>query len=71
MNQDELDKKLKKQEILVKDEKVWSFTYEDHISSIVKQAEKTGAFNDLPGKGNLLILIKIFRIILTSNFIEL
>ncbi|MGW5982282.1 DnaJ family domain-containing protein [Bacillus mycoides] len=58
MNQDELDKKLKKQEILVKDEKVWSFTYEDHISSIVKQAEKTGAFNDLPGKGKPLNLDK-------------
>ncbi len=27
MNQEELDKKLKKQEILVKDEKVWSYTY--------------------------------------------
>ncbi|MGN4422746.1 DUF1992 domain-containing protein [Bacillus cereus group sp. MYBK30-1] len=58
MNQDELDKKLKKQEILVKDEKVWSYTYEDHISSIVKQAEKTGAFNDLPGKGKPLNLDK-------------
>ncbi|WJE25541.1 DUF1992 domain-containing protein [Bacillus cereus] len=58
MNQDELDKKLKKQEILVKDEKVWSFTYEDHISSIVKQAEKKGAFNDLPGKGKPLNLDK-------------
>ncbi|HDR3887575.1 TPA: DUF1992 domain-containing protein [Bacillus cereus] len=58
MNQDELDKKLKKQEILVKDEKVWSFTYEDHISSIVKQAEKTGVFNDLPGKGKPLNLDK-------------
>lgn len=58
MNQDDLDKKLKKQEILVKDEKVWSFTYEDHISSIVKQAEKTGAFNDLPGKGKPLNLDK-------------
>ncbi|WP_189338007.1 hypothetical protein [Bacillus wiedmannii] len=40
MNQEEIDKKLKKQEILVKDEKVWSYTYEDHISSIVKEAEK-------------------------------
>ncbi|MBJ7985917.1 DUF1992 domain-containing protein [Bacillus cereus] len=58
MNHDELDKKLKKQEILVKDEKVWSFTYEDHISSIVKQAEKTGVFNDLPGKGKPLNLDK-------------
>ncbi|CAM4165751.1 MULTISPECIES: DUF1992 domain-containing protein [Bacillus] len=58
MNQDELDKKLKKQEILVKDEKVWSYTYEDHISSIVKRAEKTGAFNDLPGKGKPLNLDK-------------
>ncbi|PFM55902.1 enterochelin esterase [Bacillus cereus] len=60
MNQDELDKKLKKQEILVKDEKVWSYTYEDHISSIVKRAEKTGAFNDLPGKGKPLNLDKDF-----------
>ncbi|OOQ95323.1 enterochelin esterase [Bacillus cereus] len=58
MNHDELDKKLKKQEILVKDEKVWSFTYENHISSIVKQAEKTGVFNDLPGKGKPLNLDK-------------
>ncbi|WP_142953884.1 DnaJ family domain-containing protein [Bacillus cereus] len=58
MNQDELDKNLKKQEILVKDEKVWSFTYEDHISSIIKQAEKKGVFNDLPGKGKPLNLDK-------------
>ncbi|MED1559251.1 DUF1992 domain-containing protein [Bacillus paramycoides] len=58
MNQNELDKKLKNQEILVKDEKVWSYTYEDHISSIVKRAEKTGAFNDLPGKGKPLNLDK-------------
>ncbi|PFN27804.1 DUF1992 domain-containing protein [Bacillus cereus] len=58
MNQEELDKKLKKQEILVKDEKVWSYTYEDHISSIVKQAEKKGAFDNLPGKGKPLNLDK-------------
>ena len=42
----------------MEDEKVWSFTYEDHISSIVKQAEKKGAFNDLPGKGKPLNLDK-------------
>ncbi|PEB13225.1 DUF1992 domain-containing protein [Bacillus cereus] len=58
MNQEELDKKLKKQEILVKDEKVWSYTYEDHISSIVKQAEQKGAFDNLPGKGKPLNLDK-------------
>ncbi|MDM5239407.1 DUF1992 domain-containing protein [Bacillus cereus] len=58
MNQEELDKKFKKQEILVKDEKVWSYTYEDHISSIVKQAEKKGAFDNLPGKGKHLNLDK-------------
>ena len=58
MNQEELDKKLKKQEILVKDEKVWSYTYEDHISSIVKQAEQKGAFDHLPGKGKPLNLDK-------------
>ncbi|KFM99097.1 DUF1992 domain-containing protein [Bacillus clarus] len=58
MNQDELDKALKKQEILVKDEKVWSFTYEDHISSIVKRAEKEGTFDDLPGKGKPLNIDK-------------
>ncbi|PGO21569.1 enterochelin esterase [Bacillus cereus] len=56
MNQEELDKKLKKQEILVKDEKVWSYTYEDHISSIVKEAEKKGSFDNLPGKGKPLNL---------------
>ncbi|PFJ54932.1 enterochelin esterase [Bacillus cereus] len=44
--------------MLVKDEKVWSFTYEDHISSIIKQAEKKGVFNDLPGKGKPLNLDK-------------
>ncbi|MGE6598794.1 DnaJ family domain-containing protein [Bacillus proteolyticus] len=58
MNQDELDKNLKKQEILVKDEKVWSYTYEDHISSIVKEAEKKGSFDNLPGKGKPLNLDK-------------
>ncbi|MCI4056847.1 DUF1992 domain-containing protein [Bacillus cereus] len=58
MKQEELDKKLKKQEILVKDEKVWSYTYEDHISSIVKQAEQKGAFDHLPGKGKPLNLDK-------------
>ncbi|MEK4540979.1 MULTISPECIES: DnaJ family domain-containing protein [unclassified Bacillus (in: firmicutes)] len=58
MNQEELDKKLKKQEILVKDEKVWSYTYVDHISSIVKQAEQKGAFDNLPGKGKPLNLDK-------------
>ena len=57
MNQEELDK-TKKQEILVKDEKVWSYTYEDHISSIVKQAEQKGAFDHLPGKGKPLNLDK-------------
>ncbi|PEI95678.1 enterochelin esterase [Bacillus pseudomycoides] len=58
MNQKDLDKELKKQEILVKDEKVWDFTYEDHISSIVKRAEKSGAFDDLPGRGKPLNIDK-------------
>ena len=58
MNQKDLDKELKKQEILVKDEKVWDFTYEEHISSIVKRAEKSGAFDDLPGKGKPLNIDK-------------
>ncbi|MGR5911674.1 J-domain-containing protein [Bacillus cereus] len=44
--------------MLVKDEKVWSYTYEDHISSIVKQAEQKGAFDHLPGKGKPLNLDK-------------
>ncbi|WP_243522255.1 DUF1992 domain-containing protein [Bacillus pseudomycoides] len=58
MNQKDIDKALKKQEILVKDEKVWSYTYEDHISSIIKRAEKSGAFDDLPGKGKPLNIDK-------------
>ncbi|MEN1936239.1 DUF1992 domain-containing protein [Paenibacillus sp. 102] len=58
MNQKDIDKALKKQEILVKDEKVWSYTYEDHISSIIKCAEKSGTFDDLPGKGKPLNLDK-------------
>ncbi|KEK23415.1 DUF1992 domain-containing protein [Bacillus gaemokensis] len=58
MNEKDLDKALKKQEILVKDEKVWSYTYEDHISSIIKRAEKSGAFDDLPGKGKPLNIDK-------------
>ncbi|MDM5188823.1 DUF1992 domain-containing protein [Bacillus sp. DX4.1] len=58
MNKKDLDKALKKQEILVKDEKVWSFTYEDHIDSIIKRAEKEGAFNDLSGKGKPLNIDK-------------
>ncbi|CDN36155.1 J-domain-containing protein [Bacillus thuringiensis] len=33
-------------------------TYEDHISSIVKEAEKKGSFNNLPGKGKPLNLDK-------------
>ncbi|MEH6891548.1 hypothetical protein V7024_18025 [Bacillus sp. JJ864] len=41
----DLDKALKKQEILVKDEKVWSFTYEDHISSIIKRSQKEGVMD--------------------------
>ena len=49
----------------------FDYTYEDHISSIVKEAEKKGSFDHLPGKGNLLILIKMLRTILKSNFIEL
>lgn len=53
MNQEELDNKLKKQEILVKDEKIWSYTYEDHISSIVKEAEKKGSLIIFQVKGNL------------------
>ncbi|WP_017149423.1 DUF1992 domain-containing protein [Bacillus bingmayongensis] len=58
MDQKDLDKELKNQEILVKDETVWDFTYEDHISSIVKRAEKSGDFDDLPGKGKPLNIDK-------------
>lgn len=54
----ELDKSLKKQEILAKDEKVWSYTYEDHISSIIKRSQKEGVFDDLVGKGKPLQLDK-------------
>lgn len=71
MNQEELDKKLKKQEILVKDEKVWSYTYEDHISSSLKRQKRKGLSIIYLVKGNLLILIKTFRTILKSNCIEL
>ena len=56
----ELDKALKKQEILVKDEKVWSYTYEDHISSIIKRSQKEGVFDDLVGKGKPLQMDKSF-----------
>ncbi|MBC6973381.1 DUF1992 domain-containing protein [Bacillus sp. Xin] len=58
MNEKDIDKALKKQEILVKDEKVWSYTYEDHISSIIKRAEKAGAFDNLSGKGKPLNIDK-------------
>ncbi|WP_242223351.1 DUF1992 domain-containing protein [Bacillus cereus group sp. BfR-BA-01380] len=54
----ELDKALQKQEILVKDEKVWSYTYEDHISSIIKRSQKEGVFDDLVGKGKPLQIDK-------------
>ncbi|MEH6852474.1 DUF1992 domain-containing protein, partial [Bacillus pseudomycoides] len=54
----ELDKALKKQEILAKDEKVWSYTYEDHISSIIKRSQKEGVFDDLVGKGKPLRIDK-------------
>lgn len=54
----DLDKALKKQEILVKDEKVWSYTYEDHISSIIKRSQKEGVFDDLVGKGKPLQIDK-------------
>lgn len=54
----DLDKALKKQEILVKDEKVWSYTYEDHISSIIKRSQKEGVFDDLVGKGKPLQMDK-------------
>ncbi|WP_020060379.1 J-domain-containing protein [Bacillus sp. 123MFChir2] len=58
MKEKELDKALKKQEILVKDEKVWSYTYEDHISSIIKRSQKEGVFDDLVGKGKPLQIDK-------------
>lgn len=54
----DLDKALKKQEILAKDEKVWSYTYEDHISAIIKRSQKEGAFDDLLGKGQPLQIDK-------------
>ena len=59
MNQDELDKKLKKQEILVKDEKVWSLTYVEIILALsLNRQKRQDAFNDLPGKGKPLNLDK-------------
>ncbi|MEC3034366.1 DUF1992 domain-containing protein [Bacillus thuringiensis] len=58
MNQADHEKKLQNPEILVKAENVWSYTYEDHISSLVKQAEQKGAFDNLPGKGKPLNLDK-------------
>ena len=51
--------------------KVWSYTYEDHISSIVKTSRTERSFDHLPGKGKPLNLDKDFRTILKSNFIEL
>lgn len=56
--ENDLDKALKKQEILAKDEKVWSYTYEDHISSIIKRSQKEGVFDDLLGKGKPLQIDK-------------
>ncbi|WP_242143037.1 MULTISPECIES: DUF1992 domain-containing protein [unclassified Bacillus cereus group] len=58
MSQKDIEKELRKQEILAKDEKVSAFIYEDHISSIVKRAEKSGVFDDLPGKGKPLQIDK-------------
>ncbi|EMA6343029.1 DUF1992 domain-containing protein [Bacillus cytotoxicus] len=58
MSQKDIEKELRKQEILAKDEKVSDFIYEDHISSIVKRAEKSGVFDDLPGKGKPLQIDK-------------
>ncbi len=51
MNEEDIDKTLKKQEILAKDEKVWSY---------IKRAEKAGAFDNLSGKRKPLNIDKNF-----------
>lgn len=53
MREENLDKDLQKKEILMKDEDT-GWYYEDHISAIIKRAEKEGAFDDLKGKGKPL-----------------
>ncbi|MGC4376802.1 DUF1992 domain-containing protein [Fictibacillus sp. Mic-4] len=50
MKKDQLEKELQKKEILMKDEQT-GWYYEDHITAIIKRAEKDGAFDHLPGKG--------------------
>lgn len=71
MNQEELDKKLKKQEILVKDEKFGRIRMRIIlVLSLNKQNRKELLIIYLV-KVNLLISIKIFLTILKSNFIEL
>lgn len=53
MKEDNLEKDLQKKEILMKDEDT-GWYYEDHISAIIKRAEKEGAFDNLKGKGRPL-----------------
>ncbi|OYD59176.1 enterochelin esterase [Fictibacillus aquaticus] len=43
-------------EILMKDEQTNAWYYEDHITAIVKRAEKEGAFENLSGYGKPLKL---------------
>lgn len=49
MGQDNVEKQVQKKEILMKDEKSEWF-YEDHITQIVRQAEREGAFDHVKGK---------------------
>ncbi|MBY6036445.1 DUF1992 domain-containing protein [Fictibacillus nanhaiensis] len=48
------EKELQKREILMKDEQTNAWFYEDHITAIVKRAQKEGAFDDLEGMGKPL-----------------
>ncbi len=54
MKENELEKELQKKEILMKDEDT-GWYYEDHLTAIVKRAEKEGAFDNLKGKGKPLV----------------
>jgi hypothetical protein len=49
MGHDNMDKQIQKKEILMKDEKTDVY-YEDHITQIVRRAEKEGAFDHVKGK---------------------
>jgi hypothetical protein len=49
MGKDNIDKQNQKKEILMKDEKS-EWYYEDHITQIVRKAEREGAFDHVKGK---------------------